>query len=129
MTVTAECDELSAFFAFLVYRMGVKRVGLFWPTSNHTVAVWTVGKGKGARLVVPNSQVFLSRTATLGTTEFDAKKQRKIYEYRSADVRRDFRIPGHLARFMMKSLLENIDKPSAKLQKRRNAHVEKFGGS
>jgi hypothetical protein len=39
-TATAECDELSALYSFLVERAGVKGMGLFWPTYNHTVAVW-----------------------------------------------------------------------------------------
>ena len=30
-TATAECDELSALFAFLAARAGVQDVGLFWP--------------------------------------------------------------------------------------------------
>ncbi len=41
-TASAECDELSALFAFLVERTGVRTVGLFWPYPNHTVAVWVV---------------------------------------------------------------------------------------
>src|SRR6266850_7538575 len=36
-TATAECDELSALFAFLAARAGVQDVGLFWPYPNHTV--------------------------------------------------------------------------------------------
>ena len=31
-TASAECDELSALYSFLVTRAGVHRVGLFWPT-------------------------------------------------------------------------------------------------
>ncbi len=42
-TAIAECDELSALFAFLAGRVGVRGIGLFWPYPNHTVAVWTVG--------------------------------------------------------------------------------------
>ncbi len=41
-TASAECDELSALYAFLVEREGVKGVGLFWPYANHTVAVWVL---------------------------------------------------------------------------------------
>jgi hypothetical protein len=39
-TAIAECDELSALYAFLVERAGVRAVGLFWPYPNHTIAVW-----------------------------------------------------------------------------------------
>jgi hypothetical protein len=54
-TATAECDELSALYAFLAERAGVKSVGLFWPFPNHTVAVWVVRPVKSAsiRVVVP----------------------------------------------------------------------------
>ena len=41
-TASAECDELSALYAFLAERAGIKGVGLFWPYANHTVAVWVV---------------------------------------------------------------------------------------
>src|SRR5208282_1569577 len=60
-TAIAECDELSALYAFLVERSGVKSVGLLWPTSNHTVAVWVLRPATGAviRVVVPTSQIFL----------------------------------------------------------------------
>ena len=62
-TASAECDELSALYAFLVERAGVRTVGLFWPYSNHTVAVWVVhpANGNEVRVVVPTSQVFLTR--------------------------------------------------------------------
>src|SRR2546429_1174793 len=35
-TATAECDELSALYAFLVERAAVKSVGLFWPDRKST---------------------------------------------------------------------------------------------
>ena len=126
ITAVAECDEISAFFAFLVYRMGVKNVGLFWPTYNHTVAVWSVGE---KRIVVPNSQIFLTDEATLGTNEFDPWTQKKIYEYRKQDVPSNFKIPQHLGNFMIKRLLKDIDKPATTLQQLRNAHVDQYGGS
>jgi hypothetical protein len=66
-TATAECDELSALYAFLVERTGVKSVGLLWPTPNHTVAVWVVHPATGpvVRVVVPTSQIFLDQTTAL----------------------------------------------------------------
>ena len=52
-SATAECDELSALFAFFTHRLGVDDVGLFWPTGNHVVAVWTVEGSEGpVRIVV-----------------------------------------------------------------------------
>jgi hypothetical protein len=51
-TATAECAELSALFAFLVERTGVKGVGLFWPYPNHIVAVWVVHPQAGSTVRV-----------------------------------------------------------------------------
>jgi len=51
-TASAECDELSALFAFLVERAGVRSVGLFWPYANHTVAVWVLHPANGAEVRV-----------------------------------------------------------------------------
>jgi hypothetical protein len=67
-TASAECDELSALYSFLVTRSGVQGVGLFWPTYNHTVAVWVVHPTKGAdiRIVVPTSQ-YSSKSPTHST--------------------------------------------------------------
>src|SRR5260370_33698917 len=60
-TATAECDELSALYAFLVERTGVKSVELFWPAPNHIVAVGVVRPTTGpvVRVGVPTSQIFL----------------------------------------------------------------------
>ncbi len=76
-TAQAECDELSALFSILARDLGVQGfVGLFWPAWNHTVAVWEVTrktaaspKGERVRILVPTSQIWLSREATLGTRE------------------------------------------------------------
>ena len=46
-TASAECDELSALYAFLLGRAGVRGVGLFWPYPNHTVAVWVLHPANG----------------------------------------------------------------------------------
>lgn len=61
-TASAECDELSALYAFLVEQAGPRTVGLFWPYPNHTVAVWVVHPAHGAevRVVVPTSRSFLA---------------------------------------------------------------------
>ena len=103
ITAEAECDELSAFFSFLARDLGIQGfVGLFWPTWNHTVAVWEVRKGAsdkspgvGVRLVVPTSQVWLSREATLGTREF--KANRVVFAYQRADLKPDSTLAGPLA--------------------------------
>lgn len=55
-TASAECDELSALYAFLAGRAGIKGVGLFWPFPNHTVAVWVMRPAGRVpiRVVIPN---------------------------------------------------------------------------
>jgi hypothetical protein len=105
-TASAECDELSALYAFLAARAGVRRVGLFWPYANHTVAVWTVGPtgSSETRVVVPTSQVFLGPADTLGTRRFDPWTQKAIYDYSRRDVPDTFEIPAPLAAFFLAQL-------------------------
>lgn len=107
-TATAECDELSALYAFLVERAGVRTVGLFWPYPNHTVAVWTVHpEGQQVlRIVVPTSQIFLEPSDYFDTTKFDPWRQKTIYEYTRRDVADSFEIPKPLYDFF----LQQIDK-------------------
>ncbi len=130
-TADAECDELSALFAFIVRGLGVKNVGLFWPTWNHTVAVWTTKNksGDSVRIVVPTSQVFLSAKATLGTKEFDSSKQKTIYQYDRKDISIKHKIPKPLAEMMLKQVKEYGVKSSSYLQERRNRLSNQFGGS
>ncbi|WNO10796.1 hypothetical protein [Teredinibacter sp. KSP-S5-2] len=130
-TAIAECDELSALFAFISSSLGVKNVGLFWPTWNHTVAVWTTEneQGEPVRIVIPTSQVFISANATLGTKEFDPYKQKTIYRYHRQDVKKDHKIPVSLARMMIDRVKDNGTMPSSLLQERRNLTSKIFGGS
>jgi hypothetical protein len=97
-TASAECDELSALYAFLAGRAGVHEVGLFWPASNHTVAVWVVHPANHVpvRVVVPTSQIFLDVTDSLGTKKFDPWRQKTIYEYRRSDAPDSFDLPRPL---------------------------------
>jgi hypothetical protein len=107
-TATAECDELSALYAFLVERTGIKGVGLLWPYPNHTVAVWTVRPTTGAavRVVVPTSQIFLDDTDSFDTRKFDPWHQKTIYEYTRRDVPDTFELPKPLFDFF----LQQVDK-------------------
>ena len=100
-TATAECDELSALYAFLVERTGVKSVGLLWPTTNHTVAVWVLQPTAGPviRVVVPTSQIFLEETDSFDTTKFNPWRQKTIYEYTRRDVPDTFELPKPLVDF------------------------------
>jgi hypothetical protein len=105
-TATAECDESSALVSLLLRRLGVPSVGLFWPQSNHTVAVWkaVARDGKQARVVLPTSQVFLEPEDGLGTRAFDPKRQRTIYDYARADVKGSDTLSPILARFFLQQV-------------------------
>ena len=130
-SATAECDELSALFAFLVRRLGVEDVGLFWPVWNHVVAVWTVTDrdGKPVRIVVPTSQIFLDAEASLGTRGFDPWKQKTIYEYRRKDAKADLVLPAALARFFVERSWAEAHRPQLELQRARNERSSRLGGS
>lgn len=105
-TATAECDELSALFAFFVERAGVKSVGLFWPAANHTVAVWVVQPTDGPviRVVVPTSQIFLVESDMFDTKSFNPWKQKIIYEYTRRDVPDSFELSKPLADFFLQQI-------------------------
>lgn len=129
-TATAECDELSALFAIIARGLGVREVGLFWPASNHTVAVWKAkGNGKDVRIIIPTSQIFLDNQAGLGTKAFDPNTQKTIYNYSRKDIKVTDKIPGKVAEMMVSQLKKYGGKPAVWLQKRRNTLSKKFGGS
>lgn len=121
-TAYAECDELSALFAFLVARLGVRHVGLYWPTWNHVVAVWTVRSkdDEPVRIVVPTSQIFLTNDDSLGTTGFDPWSQKTIYEYRRRDVKGSHVVDAALARFFVVQARRYAGLPQLELQRLRN---------
>jgi hypothetical protein len=105
-TASAECDELSVLYAFLVERAGVRRVGLFWPYPNHTVAVWVVhpANGEELRVVVPTSQIFLTVNDSFATRKFDPWHQKTIYEYTRHDVADAFRLPKPLFDYFLEQI-------------------------
>jgi hypothetical protein len=120
-TAVAECDELSALFALLVRDVGIAGfAALHWPVWNHVVAVWQVPRHGGghARIVVPTSQVFLSRHATLGTTELATR--RVLFPYARRDLKGDSEVPAALARFLVGRAMTLGGLSSAELGARRN---------
>lgn len=118
----AECDELSALFAFVGRQMGVRHLGLFWPTSNHTVAVWTVEGVTGpVRVVVPTSQIFLAETATLGDRTFDPWRQRTIYDYGRKDLPVETVLPDALVTRILDGARRWSTASAAELTRRRLA--------
>lgn len=129
-TATAECDELSALFAFLGRKLGVGNLGLFWPEWNHVVAVWSVTQGKTThRIVVPTSQIFLDAHASLGTKGFNPWKQKTIYTYRRKDVPERSSLPITLANAFIDQAWRHAFEDPAMAQKHRNARSRILGGS
>lgn len=130
-TAIAECDELSALFAVVARGLGLSsrsRVGLFWPTSNHTVAVWTIQPSPAVsgnapaevRIMVPTSQVFLDGAQSLGTRGFDPWTQPKIFPYARRDVDDDHPLPAALARYFVRQVRRHAADPQGLLQTARN---------
>ena len=120
-TATAECDELSALYAFLAKRSGVDGNGLFWPTYNHTVAVWVL-KPEGrapVRVVVPTTQIFLDETDFFGTRKFDPWHQKTISTYSRHDVPDTFEIPKPLFDFFLLQIQKYAGASDNTLQKLR----------
>ena len=125
ISATAECDELSALFAYVAQRIGLSKdseVGLLWPTNNHVVAVWTIHANSDApvRVVVPTSQIFLDETQSLGTDGFDPWRQKTIFDYRREDADLDLTLPGPLASAFVQAVRDHGERSQAELQERRN---------
>lgn len=120
-TATAECDELSALYAFLVERAGVRTIGLFWPYPNHTVAVWVLhpAGGPAIRVVVPTSQIFLDETDDFGTQKFNPWTQKTIYEYTRRDAPDNFKLPKPLCDFFLLQMDKYGGATNATLQRLR----------
>jgi hypothetical protein len=127
-TAIAECDELSALYAFLVGRAGVRGMGLFWPYGNHTVTVWMLHPPKQTeiRVVVPTTQIFLSENDFFGSKTFNAWKQKNIYEYTRLDVPDSFEIPKPLADFFLKQVDKYAGASNTALQKIRYLRDDVF---
>jgi len=120
-TATAECDELSALYAFFAEREGLKSVGLFWPYANHTVAVWTVHPtaGPAIRVVVPTSQIFLTDSDMFDTRKFDPWRQKTIYEYTRRDAPDSYEFPKPLFDFFLQQVDKYAGASDATLQRLR----------
>lgn len=130
-TASAECDELSALYAFLVERVGVRPVGLLWPYPNHTVAVWVLHPAGRPllRVVVPTSQIFLEPTDYFDTTKFDPWRQKTIYEYTRRDVPDSFQIPKSLYAFFLQQIDRYAGASDSTLQQLRYLREAVFVGS
>ena len=103
---TAECDELSALYALLARRIGIKRVGLFYPTWNHTIAAWAPGalsRAKQRLVLVPTTQIFLDCSETFDTTAFRTQMT-SIEPYPRWDIRDSSPIAVDTASFLLEQV-------------------------
>lgn len=133
VTAIAECDELSALFAFVVHRIGLSKrseVGLLWPVSNHTVAVWTIDRKSDnpIRIVVPTSQIYLGKTQSLGTGEFNPWKQKTIFDYKRKDAALKLELPAALARRFVRAVQDHGGRSQGDLQTMRNEREKRQWG-
>jgi hypothetical protein len=96
-------------------------MGLFRPYGNHTVTVWMLHPPKQTevRVVVPTTQIFLSKSDLFGTKSFNAWKQKNIYEYTRLDVPDSFEILKPLADFFLKQVDKYAGASNTALQKLR----------
>ena len=98
-SATAECDEISALFAGLSRRVGVRGVGLFWPTRDHTIAAWE--PAPGVRVLVPTTQIYSSCEDTFDRSSFSPTVQKRVFELSPDDVPAATPIPRALAVFLL----------------------------
>jgi hypothetical protein len=133
-TAIAECDELSALTAVVARGIGLSKqseIGMLWPTSNHTVAVWTIVQGKfgldvspkrnkPVRIVLPTSQIFLDPQQSLDTRAFDPWKQKTIFDYRRKDVALTETLPSALASYFVAQIKAHAGRSQLELQQMRN---------
>ena len=106
-SAVAECDEITALFSVTARRLGVRGVGLFYPTWNHVIAGWAPdfqGRSgldqtkRGNVVLIPTTQIFLGCQDTFDQTSFKPPKQ--VYEFPRYDVKDNVQMPAPLADFL-----------------------------
>ena len=102
-SATAECDEISALTSFLAGSVGVKPVGLFYPTWNHTIVAWQPPGAtvKGTRVLLPTTQVFLGCDDGFDAADFDPKAQKHVWAYTPKDVAPHAMVPQRTVAFLL----------------------------
>jgi hypothetical protein len=105
-TAVAECDEISALFAVAARRLGVRNVGLFYPTWNHVIAGWAPQgvdqRERGGVVLIPTTQIFQGCPATFDQTSF--KPPKHVYEFPKVDVNDSAEMPPSLAAFLLEQV-------------------------
>ena len=102
-TAIAECDEITALFSVAARRLGVRGVGLFYPTWNHVIAGWAPEsvdqRARGGVVLIPTTQIFQGCAATFDQTSF--KPPKHVYEFPKVDVKDGAEMPPLLAAFLL----------------------------
>jgi hypothetical protein len=105
-SAVAECDEISALFAVTARRLGVRGVGLFYPTWNHVIAGWAPEgvdqRERGGVVLIPTTQIFQGCPATFDQTSFEPPTH--VYEFPKVDVRDNAEISAPVAAFLLEQV-------------------------
>ena len=105
-SAVAECDEITALFSVTARRLGVRGVGLFYPTWNHVIAGWAPEgvdqRERGGVVLIPTTQIFQGCPATFDQTSF--KPPKHVYEFPKVDVKDSAEIPPPLAAFLLEQV-------------------------
>lgn len=107
VSTIAECDEITALLSLSARHLGVRGVGLFYPTWNHVIAGWSPPAGAlpdGRVVLVPTTQIFQECSATFDETTFKTPKH--VYEYPRTDVRDEREMSRELAAFLLEQVRE-----------------------
>jgi hypothetical protein len=105
-SAVAECDEITALFSVAARRLGVRGVGLFYPTWNHVIAGWSpqafAERNVKDVVLIPTTQIYQGCPATFDRTTF--KPPRQVYEFPRVDIRDDVEMPAALATFLLEQV-------------------------
>lgn len=105
-SAVAECDEITALFSVTARRLGVRGVGLFYPTWNHVIAGWApealAKSGANSIVLIPTTQIFQGCPSTFDETTFKVPKH--VYEFPKVDMRDATEMPPSLAHFLLEQV-------------------------
>jgi hypothetical protein len=105
-SAVAECDEITALFSVTARRLGVRGVGLFYPTWNHVIAGWSPAafaeQSVKDVVLIPTTQIFQGCPSTFDRTTF--KPPRQVYEFPRVDIKDDVEMPAALATFLLEQV-------------------------
>lgn len=106
VTAVAECDEITSLFAVTARQLGVRGIGLYYPTWNHTIAAWAPAQfakqSQAPVVLVPTTQIFQGCASSVDVTTFAVPKH--VYEYPRYDVRDTMELPVALAAFLLEQV-------------------------